>query len=75
MKLYNKDIYDIVHRPMPHAGLIMDIVEYGDHLGLRFHADNLHGFSVGQQHDLVSWIKLTVDQISALGVPCIVEKV
>lgn len=57
MTKYTKEARAIVQTSKaPVAGVIMDVVEYENHLALRFYRDNMNRFSDTKQVAIAEWI-------------------
>lgn len=66
MILEQKEIikkYLAEHRA-PARGLIIDIVNYRDHIGLRLYRDNFNEFPDSIQQDLVEWLEKTLKDLN-----------
>ncbi len=72
--LYSPEIKTFVHTRDWPRGLIMDVVEYEQHLGFRFYRDNFIQFDGDEQRRIAATVKEVMEKIRGLGIPCYMEK-
>jgi hypothetical protein len=48
----------------PARGLIIDIVDYPDRVGLRFYRDNFNSIPDSKQQDMVEWLRKTMQDLN-----------
>lgn len=78
MKIYDKEIQQIMRSKAPWPGLVIDVVEYPDYPGLlvlRCYESNYKQFNTMQQQDLSIYVSNLMEKIKALGLQCGVELV
>lgn len=54
-------------------GLLIDIVDYGDHIGLRLYRENFENFSESDRHKITEWIGIVIMSLGENGIPSVVE--
>lgn len=54
----------IAEHPAPARGLVIDIVEYPDRVGLRFYRDNFNDIPDTKQQLMVEWLEKTMKDLN-----------
>lgn len=71
MNKYTKEVRNIITTGLP-EGVIVDVVDYGAHLGLRIYRDNLNAFPDYKQQHIYQWLDTTLNLVNQKA-PCILE--
>lgn len=54
-------------------GLLIDIVDYGDHVGLRLYRENFENFSESNRQKIVEYIGVVIMSLGDNGILAVVE--
>ncbi len=74
MTLYTPEVRNFIRTRAWPKGLVMDVIEYDYHLGLRFYRDNFITFDGEEQRQIASMVKETMEKIRGMGIPIYMEK-
>ena len=72
--LYTDDIRKYIRSRDWPKGLIYEVVEYEEHLAMRFFRDNFNSFDGEDRLHIAMMVKEVMEKIRSLGVPIYMEK-
>lgn len=75
MTLYSDEIKSLLRNYNWPAGLVVDIIEYSDYLGMRLYRDNFETFDGVDKQFIAKQVGGAIEAVRKRGCPCYMEVV